>query len=85
VIETVLVSFVFVADVGFELGGASGVRFLVLQIHYNYATTGLHALQSYRKRERERERKKFIHHKANNQYYNQNELMWQAAREEIPI
>ena len=27
----------------------------------------------------------FIHHKANNQYYNQNELMWQAARAEIPI
>ena len=57
-IETVLVSFAFVADVGFELGGASGVRFLVLQIHYNYATTGLHALQSYRKRERERERER---------------------------
>jgi len=28
---------------------------------------------------------KFIHHKANNQCYKQNELMWQAAREEIPI
>ena len=53
-IETVLVEFVCAADVGFELGGASGVRFLVLQIHYNYATTGLRALQSYRKRERER-------------------------------
>jgi len=33
---------------------------------------------------RERE-KKIIHHKANNQYYKQNELMWQAAREEIPV
>jgi len=31
------------------------------------------------------EREKFIHHKANNQYYDQNEVMWQAAREEIPI
>ena len=32
-----------------------------------------------------REGEKFIHHKAYNQYYNQNELMWQAARQEIPI
>jgi len=31
------------------------------------------------------ERKRIIHHKANNQHYKQNELMWQAAREEIPI
>jgi len=29
--------------------------------------------------------KKIIHRKANNQFYKQNELMWQAAREEIPI
>ena len=29
----------------------------------------------------EREREKFIHHKA----INRNELMWQGAREEIPI
>jgi len=31
------------------------------------------------------ERKKIIHHKANNRCDNQNKLMWQAAREEIPI
>jgi len=31
------------------------------------------------------EREKFIHHKANNQCDNENELVWQAAREEIPI
>jgi len=34
---------------------------------------------------RQTHREKFIHHKANNQCYRQNELMWQAAREEIPI
>ena len=33
----------------------------------------------------ESEREKLIHHKANNQCYKQNKLMWQAAREEIPI
>jgi len=51
--------------------------------HHRFACTAV--VQKARERERERERKKFIHHKANNQYYNQNELMWQAAREEIPI
>jgi len=35
--------------------------------------------------EERREREKFIHHKANNRCDNQNKLMWQAAREEIPI
>jgi len=33
----------------------------------------------------ERGGEKFIHHKANNQCDNQNKLMWQAARDEIPI
>ena len=38
-----------------------------------------------RLKKQEGERENLIHHKANNQYYNQNELMWQAARAEIPI
>jgi len=33
----------------------------------------------------DREREKFIHHKANNRCDNQNKLMRQAARKEIPI
>jgi len=40
-----IVKFVFVwincTDVGFELGDGSDVRFLVLQVHYKYASTGM--------------------------------------------
>jgi len=32
---------VFIADVGFQLGGRSSVRYLVLQIHYKFASSGL--------------------------------------------
>jgi len=34
-------TWVFIADVGFELGGRSNVRYLVLQIHYKFASSGL--------------------------------------------